>query len=303
MEFGCRVLQLSKRLPPHFARAGIILPLYPFFSNGVFHIGGILGRIFLSEFSRSKTPKFPARFTAVNEYLAFTPAGETVPIVTVCRPCQPSLAWRVRFATPRDFIKCLRRQAAPTEPVNLIASTLASHPAAIEEVSGLEVRLDLAREWTRSLAHTNIFGPWSVKVVNQLGRCSKDAQDMLLAYLDHDRMKAAFADFLQQLVAADDAARSFAGGWRFRRDNGVREEIARAVVGGQQGRHPLAQVGVALAGGFQIGGAGFRGVYAGRLREDFLQSFVIGFHRRGGLGWKRTKRAPLPQSAILFAWS
>ena len=39
-----------------------------------------------------------------------------------------------------------------TSLVNLIARTLASHPAAIEEVSGLEVRLDLAREWTRSLA-------------------------------------------------------------------------------------------------------------------------------------------------------
>ena len=165
------------------------LPLYPFSTKGVFHIDGILSQICTGEFSRSKTPKFPARFTAVNEYLAFTPAGETVPIVTVCRPCQPSLAWRVRFATPRDFIKCLRRQAAPAEPVNLIASTLASHPTAIEEVSGLEVRLDLAREWTRSLAHTNIFGPWSVKVVNQLGRCSKDAQDMLLAYLYLNRMK------------------------------------------------------------------------------------------------------------------
>ncbi|MBN8459407.1 MAG: AAA family ATPase [Verrucomicrobia bacterium] len=71
-----------------------------------------------------------------------------------------------------------------TSLVNLIARTLASHPAAIEEVSGLEVRLDLAREWTRSLAHSTLFGPWSVKVVNELDRCSKDAQDMLLTYLD-----------------------------------------------------------------------------------------------------------------------
>jgi Holliday junction resolvasome RuvABC ATP-dependent DNA helicase subunit len=34
---------------------------------------------------------------------------------------------------------------AKTSLVNLIARTLARHPAAIEEVSGLEVRLDLAR--------------------------------------------------------------------------------------------------------------------------------------------------------------
>ena len=55
----------------------------------------------------------------------------------------------------------------------------------------MEVRLDLAREWTRSLARTSLFGPWSVKVVNELDRCSKDAQDMLLTYLD--RMKPGHA--------------------------------------------------------------------------------------------------------------
>jgi len=68
--------------------------------------------------------------------------------------------------------------------VNLIARTLASHPAAIEDVNGREVGLDVAREWTRSLAYGTLFGPWSVKVVNELDRCSKDAQDMLLTYLD-----------------------------------------------------------------------------------------------------------------------
>ena len=73
--------------------------------------------------------------------------------------------------------------------VNLIAGTLATHPAAIEEVSGLEVRLDLGREWTSSLAHNSLCGPWSVKVVNELDRCSKDAQDMLLAYHFLNRMK------------------------------------------------------------------------------------------------------------------
>jgi Holliday junction resolvasome RuvABC ATP-dependent DNA helicase subunit len=36
-----------------------------------------------------------------------------------------------------------------TSLVNLIARPLASHPAAIEDVNGREVGLDLAREWTR----------------------------------------------------------------------------------------------------------------------------------------------------------
>jgi replication-associated recombination protein RarA len=75
--------------------------------------------------------------------------------------------------------------------VNLIARRLASHPVAIEDVNGKEVGLDLAREWTRSLAYGSIFGSWSVKVVNELDRCSKDAQDMLLTYLD--RMKPGHA--------------------------------------------------------------------------------------------------------------
>ncbi|MEX1114765.1 MAG: AAA family ATPase [Akkermansiaceae bacterium] len=78
-----------------------------------------------------------------------------------------------------------------TSLVNLIARTLVSHPASIEDVNGREVGLELAREWTRGLAYGSLFGPWSVKVVNELDRCSKDAQDMLLTYLD--RMKPGHA--------------------------------------------------------------------------------------------------------------
>jgi replication-associated recombination protein RarA len=54
-----------------------------------------------------------------------------------------------------------------TSLVNLIARTLASHPAAIEDANGREVGLELAREWTRSLAYGSLFGLWSVKVVNE----------------------------------------------------------------------------------------------------------------------------------------
>ena len=78
-----------------------------------------------------------------------------------------------------------------TSLVNLIARTLVSHPVAIEDVNGKEVGLELAREWPRSLAYGSLFGSWSVKVVNELDRCSKDAQDMLLTYFD--RMKPGHA--------------------------------------------------------------------------------------------------------------
>lgn len=37
----------------------------------------------------------------------------------------------------------------------------------------------------------SLFGSWSVKVVYELDRCSKDAQDMLLTY--HDRMNPGHA--------------------------------------------------------------------------------------------------------------
>ena len=44
--------------------------------------------------------------------------------------------------------------------------------------------LDTAREWIRSLAFGSLWGPWTVKVVNELDRCTRDAQDLLLTYLD-----------------------------------------------------------------------------------------------------------------------
>jgi hypothetical protein len=37
-----------------------------------------------------------------------------------------------------------------------------------------------------------LFGVWSIKVVNELDRCSKDAQDLLLTYLDRMRPGHAF---------------------------------------------------------------------------------------------------------------
>ena len=79
-----------------------------------------------------------------------------------------------------------------TSLVNLIARALAHHPAAIEDVNGREVGLDLAREWTRHLGYGSIFGSWSIKVVNELDRCSKDAQDLLLTYLDRMKPGQAF---------------------------------------------------------------------------------------------------------------
>jgi replication-associated recombination protein RarA len=97
--------------------------------------------------------------------------------------------------TPDQPLKLLISGApgiGKTSLVNLIARTLAHHPAAIEDVNGREVGLDLARDWTRHLGYGSIFGSWSIKVVNELDRCSKDAQDLLLTYLDRMKPGQAF---------------------------------------------------------------------------------------------------------------
>ena len=78
-----------------------------------------------------------------------------------------------------------------TSLVNLIARALTTHPCSVEDVNGRYLSLDLVRQWTNNLAFMPMFDPWTVKVVNELDRCSKDAQDMLLTYLD--RMKPGHA--------------------------------------------------------------------------------------------------------------
>ena len=60
--------------------------------------------------------------------------------------------------------------------VNMVARTLAAHPAAISDCNGREVGLDLVRDWLRSISQSSLFGRWQVKVVNELNRCSRDAQ-------------------------------------------------------------------------------------------------------------------------------
>ena len=69
---------------------------------------------------------------------------------------------------------------------------LGSGRVAVGDVNGREVGLDLARDWTRHLGYGSIFGSWPIKVVNELDRCSKDAQDLLLTYLDRIKPGQAF---------------------------------------------------------------------------------------------------------------
>ena len=71
-----------------------------------------------------------------------------------------------------------------TSVVELVALQLAGTPLAIEDYNGREVTVDVVRQWMTQLPYGSLFGAWSVKVVNELDRCSREAQDLLLTYLD-----------------------------------------------------------------------------------------------------------------------
>ena len=71
-----------------------------------------------------------------------------------------------------------------TSVVELVALQLAGSPLAIEDYNGREVTVDLVRDWMRQLPYGSLFSAWSVKIVNELDRCSREAQDLLLTYLD-----------------------------------------------------------------------------------------------------------------------
>jgi MoxR-like ATPase len=71
-----------------------------------------------------------------------------------------------------------------TSVVELVALQLAGTPLSIEDYNGREVTVDLVREWMKQLPYGSLFSAWSVKIVNELDRCSREAQDLLLTYLD-----------------------------------------------------------------------------------------------------------------------
>jgi DNA polymerase III delta prime subunit len=71
-----------------------------------------------------------------------------------------------------------------TSVVELIAHELSGSSLAIEDYNGREVTVDLVREWMRALPYGSLFSSWSVKIVNEMDRCSREAQDLLLTYLD-----------------------------------------------------------------------------------------------------------------------
>ena len=71
-----------------------------------------------------------------------------------------------------------------TSVVELIARELTGSSMSVENYNGREVTVDVVRDWMRSLPYGSLFSPWSVRIVNELDRCSREAQDLLLTYMD-----------------------------------------------------------------------------------------------------------------------
>jgi MoxR-like ATPase len=90
--------------------------------------------------------------------------------------CDPSATMKLLLYGPPGVGK--------TSVVELVAMQLAGTALAIEDYNGREVTVDVVRQWMTQLPYGSLFAPWSVKIVNELDRCSREAQDLLLTYLD-----------------------------------------------------------------------------------------------------------------------
>lgn len=90
-------------------------------------------------------------------------------------------------ADPRATMKLLLYGppgVGKTSVVELIARELTGSSLAVEDFNGREVTVEVVREWMRALPYGSLFSSWSVRIVNELDRCSREAQDLLLTYLD-----------------------------------------------------------------------------------------------------------------------
>lgn len=71
-----------------------------------------------------------------------------------------------------------------TSIAEMLSAELAGSPFGIEDFNGKLVGIETVKQWMGGLSYGSLFGDFSVRIVNELDRCSKDAQDLLLTYLD-----------------------------------------------------------------------------------------------------------------------
>ena len=71
-----------------------------------------------------------------------------------------------------------------TSVADMVAVELSGCPLAVEESNGKLVTVEVVKQWMAGLGMSSLFGVYSVRIINEMDRCSRDAQDLLLGYLD-----------------------------------------------------------------------------------------------------------------------
>ena len=71
-----------------------------------------------------------------------------------------------------------------TSIADMVADALSGTRFAIEEFNGKLVTVETVKQWMGILGVCSLFGVYSVKIINEMDRCTRDAQDLLLSYLD-----------------------------------------------------------------------------------------------------------------------
>mgnify|MGYP006292169307 CR=1 FL=1 len=71
-----------------------------------------------------------------------------------------------------------------TSIAEMLALQLAGTRWSIDDTNGKLVTIETVKGWLHQLAYGDLFSDWSVKLVNEMDRCSRDAQDLMLSYLD-----------------------------------------------------------------------------------------------------------------------
>jgi replication-associated recombination protein RarA len=71
-----------------------------------------------------------------------------------------------------------------TSIADMVADALSGTRFAVEEFNGKLVTVETVKQWMAGLGTCSLFGVYSVKIINEMDRCTRDAQDLLLSYLD-----------------------------------------------------------------------------------------------------------------------
>jgi hypothetical protein len=98
--------------------------------------------------------------------------------------CRKAERLKAEVAATMKLLLYVPTGVGKTSVVELVALQLAGTPLAIENYNGREVTVDVVHQRMTQLPYGSLFGDWSVKVMSELDRCSREAQDLLLTYLN-----------------------------------------------------------------------------------------------------------------------